>query len=98
MKKLILSAAIVLGSLSTYAAIAPTQNSVQSTITIGDEYTEIKLEELPTAISDALKVAYPDAVIIKAFVNEAKEYRIDVKMTDQEGSLFADENGKWIQK
>ncbi|WP_339655865.1 hypothetical protein [Flavobacterium frigidarium] len=98
MKKLILSAAIVLGSLSTYAAIAPVQNSVQNTITIADEYTEIKLEELPTAISDALKVAYPDAVITKAYVSETKEYKIDVKMADQEGSLFADENGNWIQK
>ncbi|MCW2121173.1 hypothetical protein M2326_003506, partial [Flavobacterium sp. 7A] len=27
-----------------------------------------------------------------------KEYQLDVKVGDKEGSLFADENGKWIQK
>jgi hypothetical protein len=98
MKKLILSAAVLLGSLSTFAAIAPVQNSVEKVIVIGDEYTEIKIEELPAAVTDALKAAYPDSVISKAYVNENKEYRLDVKTGDQEGSLFADANGKWIQK
>ncbi|CAM2842433.1 hypothetical protein [Flavobacterium frigoris] len=98
MKKLILSAAVLLGSLSTFAAIAPVQNSVEKVITIADEYTEIKIEELPVTVTDALKTAYPDAVISKAFVNEKKEYRIDIKTGDQEGSLFADANGKWIQQ
>jgi hypothetical protein len=50
------------------------------------------------AVQDALKTAYPDAVINKAFVNENKEYRLDIKTGDQEGSLFADASGKWIQK
>ncbi|EIA09238.1 hypothetical protein [Flavobacterium frigoris] len=98
MKKLVLSVAVLLGSLSTFAAIAPVQNSVEKVITIADEYTEIKIEELPTAVTDALKIAYPDAVISKAYVSETKEYKLDVKMGDKEGSLFADENGKWIQK
>ena len=98
MKKLILSAAVLLGSLSTFAAIAPVQNSVEKVITIADEYTEIKIEELPAAVTDALKATYPDAVISKAYVSETKEYKLDVKMGDKEGSLFADENGNWIQK
>ena len=98
MKKLILSVAVVLGSLSTFATIVPTQNNSEKVIIISDEYTEIKIEELPTAITDALKAMYPDAILNKAYVNEAKEYKLDVKMGDHEGSLFADENGKWIQK
>ncbi|EIA09237.1 hypothetical protein [Flavobacterium frigoris] len=98
MKKLVLSVAVLLGSLSTFAAIAPVQNSVLKVITIADEYTEIKIEELPVAVTDALRTAYPDAVISKAFVNENKEYRIDIKTGDQEGSLFADAKGKWIQQ
>lgn len=98
MKKLVLSLAVVLGSLSTFAAPAPVQNSVINTISVADEFTEIKIEELPAAVTDALKVAYPDAIINKAFVNENKEYRLDIKTGEQEGSLFADENGNWIQK
>ncbi len=98
MKKLVLSAAIVLISLSTFAATSASNTPVVKVITIADEYTEIKLEELPTAITDALKKAYPDAVITKAYVNEKKEYKLDVKVGDKEGNLFADEKGNWIQK
>lgn len=98
MKKLILSAAVLLGSLSTFAAITPVENSVEKGITIADEFTEIKIEEVPAAVTKALKIAYPDAVISKAYVNESKEYQLDIKLGDKQGSVFADENGKWIQK
>ena len=98
MKKLVLSVAVLLGSLTTFAAGTPVQNSIEKVITVQEEYTEIKVEELPTAVTDALKTAYPDAVINKAFINANKEYRLDIKTGDQEGSLYADETGKWIQK
>jgi hypothetical protein len=97
MKKLVLSAAILLGSLTTFAAITPVQNTEVKTVRIADEFKEIDVTEVPVAVSDALKTAYPDAVITKAFMNESKQYRIDIKTADQEGSLFADETGKWIQ-
>lgn len=98
MKKLILSAAVLLGSLSTFATIIPTQNNSEKVIIISDEYTEIKIEEVPAAVTDALKKAYPTAILSKAYINENKEYRLDVKVGDKEGALFADETGKWIQK
>ena len=98
MKKLILSAAVLLGSLSTLATIVPTQVVSEKVIIISDEYTEIKLEEVPTAVTDALKKAYPDAILTKAYINEKKEYKIEVKIADKEGALYADETGKWIQK
>lgn len=106
MKKLILSAAVLLGSVITFTANAQTQAAVQTqdqnptekATTVTDGYTEIKAEELPQAITEALKKAFPDAVLGKAYINDKKEYRLDVKVGDKEGSLFADEKGKWIQK
>jgi hypothetical protein len=98
MKKLILSAAIVLGSLSTYATTAPIVSSTIKTVSIQEEYTEVKLEEVPEAIKAALKTAYPSAVLDKAYVNATKEYKLDVTIGDKKGNLFADANGKWIQK
>ena len=98
MKKLIMSAAVLLGSLSTFATVLPTQVASEKVIFVSDEYTEIKIEEVPTAVTDALKKAYPDAVLTKAFINEKKEYKIEVKIADKEGALYADETGKWIQK
>ncbi|AWG21071.1 hypothetical protein FFWV33_05755 [Flavobacterium faecale] len=112
MKKLILSAAIVLGSLTTAVAQEPagtgntatteqttqTENATATEATSTGEFTEIKIEEVPAAVTAALTKAYPDAVLNKAYVNDQKEYQLDVKVGDKEGSLFADESGKWIQK
>lgn len=104
MKKLILSAAIVLGSLTTMSAQEQTEKSTPAAETNKTKqaapatYTEIKLEEIPAAVTEALKKAYPEAVLNKASVNEKKEYQLEVKVGDKEGALYADETGKWIQK
>ena len=98
MKKLILSAAILLGSLSTFASTIPATNEDVKTTSIQEEYSEVKLEEVPEAIKAALKTAYPDAVLDKTYINAAKEYKLDVTIGDKKGNLFADANGKWIKK
>ncbi|CAH0337168.1 hypothetical protein FVB9288_02915 [Flavobacterium sp. CECT 9288] len=98
MKKLIVSAAIVLGSFSTFATPVLNAKKVLQTVNMQEEYTEIKLEEVPEAITEALKKAYPDAVLDKAYVNANKEYKLDITQGDKKGNLFADANGKWIQK
>jgi len=98
MKNLFLSAAIVLGSLTSFASTTPITNSIVKTISIEDEYTEIKLEELPAPIAESLKKAYPDAVITKAYKNEKSEYKLDVTVGDKVGNLFANADGTWIKK
>jgi len=98
MKNLFLSAAIVLGGLTSFAATTPITNTIVKTISIADEYTEIKLEELPAPISEALKKAYPDAVITKAYKNEKSEYKLDVTVGEKVGNLFANADGTWIKK
>ncbi|HSD08097.1 hypothetical protein [Flavobacterium sp.] len=98
MKKIFLSAAIVLGSFALFASTSPVSNSIVKTISIGDEYTEIKLEEVPTAITDALKKAYPDSVLNKAYKNEKSEYKLEVTVGDKVGALYANADGTWIKK
>ncbi|WP_428231077.1 hypothetical protein [Flavobacterium sp.] len=98
MKNLFLSAAIVLGSLTSFASTSPITNTIVKTISVEEEYTEIKLEELPAAISESLKKAYPDAVITKAYKNEKAEYKLDVTVGDKVGNLFANADGTWIKK
>jgi hypothetical protein len=98
MKNLFLSAAIVLGSLTSFASTTPITNTIVRTISIEDEYTEIKLEELPAPIAESLKKAYPDAVITKAYKNEKSEYKLDVTVGDKVGNLFANADGTWIKK
>lgn len=106
MKKLILATAIVLGGLSTMNAQAqeetrtPAETTTQTeqATPATDEFKEIKLEEVPAAVTEALKKAYPTAVLNKASVNGKKEYQLEVKVGDKEGALYADETGKWIKK
>ena len=98
MKKLILSAAIVLGSLSTYAASVPNTNDVTKTVTVQEEYTEVKLEEVPVAITEALKATYPSAILDKAYINAKKEYKLEITVKDQKATVYADAAGNWINK
>lgn len=120
MKKLILSAVILLGSLSAFAQTTPekentttkavtaetsvnqtpisTEVASQVAVVPTDGYTEIKAEELPVALTDALKKSFPDAKLAKANINEQKQYKLDVEVGNRVGSLYADETGKWIQK
>jgi hypothetical protein len=98
MKNLFLSAAIVLGSLSSFASTAPMTNSIIKTISIQDEYTEIKLEEVPAPITEALKKSFPDAVLSKAYKNAKSEYKLDVTVGEKVGSLYANADGTWIKK
>nr|WP_315253269.1 hypothetical protein [uncultured Flavobacterium sp.] len=98
MKNLFLSAAIVLGGLTSFASTSPISSTIVKTIPIGDEYTEIKLEEVPVAITDALKKAYPDGVISKAYKNEKSEYKLEVTVGDKVGALYANADGTWIKK
>ncbi|NRT14191.1 hypothetical protein HNP99_000516 [Flavobacterium sp. 28A] len=98
MKKLVLSVAIFLGSLCTFAAIAPVQNSVETSILIANEFTQIQIEELPATVVDALKAAYPDATITKAYMNEDKEYKIEIKNAGQDVTVFTDATGAILKK
>ena len=98
MKKLILSAVIVLGSLSTFAQAQTETKTEETTQTVGENYTEIKAEELPAAVQAALKAAHPTAVVEKAFVNEKKEFKLEIKVGDQKATVYADANGNWIKK
>ncbi|REG93020.1 hypothetical protein [Flavobacterium aquicola] len=98
MKNLFLSATIVLGSLTSFAATSAVSNTIVKTISVEDEYTEIKLEEVPTAVTDALKKAYPEGVLSKAYKNAKSEYKLEVTVGDKVGSLYANADGTWIKK
>ncbi|TPG38767.1 hypothetical protein [Flavobacterium pectinovorum] len=98
MKNLFLSAAIVLGGLTSFASTSPISNTIVKTISVQEEYTEIKLEEVPAAVTDALKKAYPDAVLNKAYKNATSQYKLEVTVGDKVGSLYANADGSWIKK
>lgn len=97
MKKLACATAIILGSLSFSATAATTQNKVQMSISVQTEYTEVATDAVPAAVKTALQTAYPNAKLEKAFINEKKEYKLEISVGDQKATVYSDVNGNWLR-
>jgi hypothetical protein len=96
MKKLILSAAILLGGVSMQAGnVAVTSSMVQS-VNIQDDYKEV--DALPAAIKTALDEAYPGVKLDKAYVNDKKEYKIEITVRGEKSTVYTDATGKILKK
>ncbi len=101
MKKLILSVALLLGSFVTFAqtdAKTVAQSATETAKPTQDKFKEVKAEEVPEAVSKSLSKAYPEATVSKAYVNDKKEYKLDIAVGDQKATVFADATGNWIKK
>ncbi|MFD1601251.1 hypothetical protein ACFSJW_22900 [Flavobacterium artemisiae] len=96
MKKLILSAAIVLGSLSMHAETAVITNEIVKTVNDQDGYKEV--DGVPAAVKKSLDEAYPGVVLEKAWVNDKKEYKIEVTVRGEKSIVYTDATGKILQK
>ncbi|WP_269233666.1 hypothetical protein [Flavobacterium flavigenum] len=95
MRKIILTAAIVLGSLSIQASILSPVNTITKTI-FQDDYKEI--DAVPAAIKTGLDNAYPGVKLEKAFVNSKKEYKIEITVRGEKSTVFTDEKGNILKK
>ncbi len=63
-----------------------------------NDFSEVAPDELPESVTDAVSKNYPTASIDKAYVNEANQYKLEVSLEDgTAGTLYADENGNWIE-
>lgn len=99
MKKVILTSAIILGGLSTYATSAFAMNTAEViVVSIQEEYKEIKAEELPQKVKDALAADFETATLDKAYVNAEQEYKLDITVDGVSSTVYADKDGNWIEK
>lgn len=97
MKKLILSAIVVFGTMSIHANVLSVSESAKATVIIQSEYTEVIVDAVPAAVKTALQTAYPGAKLDKAFVNEKKEYKLEISVGDQKATVYSDVNGNWLK-
>ena len=97
MKKLILSAAIVLGSLTTFA-VTPVQIPLTQISVTQDDFAEIETSKLPEAVTKATEAAYPGATIVKAYMNQENQYKLELTVKDQSATVYTDAEGNWITK
>ena len=109
MKKIVLASAILLGGISTYATSKPIVNPMLEVVILGEKdvyidvevYKEIKISELPKAISDALAVDFNTATLEKAYVNSKGEYKLRIAVQEVTSAVhtdlvYADKYGNWI--
>lgn len=97
MKRIVLAAAIILGSLSIYATTIVHSEEVETESGFQTEYTEVGTDAVPAAVKTALVTAYPGAKLVKAYVNEKKEYKLDISVGDQKATVYSDVNGNWLK-
>lgn len=104
MKKIFITAVFALGSLSAFAQeeVTVIENAeVEATEAVAatqDDFSEVSSDELPEAVTAAVSKNYPTASIDKAYTNEANQFKLEVSLEDgTAGTLYADENGNWIE-
>lgn len=98
MKKLILSAAILLGGLSMNAATPVVTNSIVSSVNIQDEYKEITADAVPAAVKSTIDKSFPNTKLEKAYKNEKNEYKLEISSGDKKYTVFTDASGNIIKK
>ncbi|MFH6993217.1 PepSY-like domain-containing protein [Flavobacterium sp. FlaQc-48] len=98
MKKLILSAAIILGGLSIQAANPVVKNSMTQSVTVQDEFTEVSADAVPAAVKSTIEKSFPNTKLEKAYKNEKNEYKLEISNGDKKYTVFTDASGNIIKK
>lgn len=98
MKKLFLLGALAIGSLPVMGQQTEiAQADITHMVAKVGEFTEIETSELPEAVTKSVSTSYPTATINKAYVNDKKQYKLEVSLEDgTAGTLYADEQGNWL--
>ncbi|MDR6762964.1 hypothetical protein J2Y38_003182 [Flavobacterium sp. 2755] len=98
MKKLILSAAIILGGLSLQAAAPSQSNSVVKSVNIQDEYTEVAADAVPAAVKSTIEKSFVGSKLEKAWKNAKDEYKLEISKEGKKYTFFTDASGNIIKK
>ena len=94
-----LVAVMAFGTMTVFAQEeANVEAVVTEVVATQEDFTELAVDELPEEVATAVTKNYPTATIDKAYVNEAKQYKLEVSLEDgTSGTLYADAEGNWIE-
>ncbi|PNW28667.1 hypothetical protein [Formosa algae] len=89
---------IIFSSISFYAA-SPIKVTMQDGVfVLQDDFKEIETATLPSAVKESVSKYFPEAQISKAYVNEAKEYKLNLVKEGLSTTVYANAMGQWISK
>lgn len=98
MKKLILSAAIILGGLSIQAAVPSESTSIIASVSIQDGYTEVAADAVPAAVKSTIEKSFVGSKLEKAWKNAKDEYKLEISKEGKKYTFFTDASGNIIKK
>ncbi|WP_405384518.1 hypothetical protein [Maribacter sp. LLG6340-A2] len=103
MKTLFLLGAITLGGFTVNAQDALfsesgiVHNEVNTIMVKANDFTEISVSQVPQPVMDAISTNFPSANLDKAYTNDEKQYKLVLSLEDgTQGTVYADENGNWL--
>ena len=98
-KVIVLTAAVMAFSFVTpqVAQAMKVQNQIVVVEDKDDKFKEIKVEELPEAVTKSVSNAYTGYKIDKAYRGEDNSYKVKVAMGDLKYHLFYDAQGELIK-
>ncbi|ANW95946.1 hypothetical protein AXE80_06480 [Wenyingzhuangia fucanilytica] len=96
MKKIILSIAILASGVSTYAMTNHVIPVNTINVVVNDGFTEVAVDKLPEAVTNAVKESYATASIDKAFINENGQYKLELTVDNASKTVYADSEGNLI--
>ena len=103
MKTLFLLGAMSIGGFAMNAQDAAisqngiVNNQANEIIVATDDFSEIEVSEVPKAVMDAISKNFPTANLDKAYSNEEKQYKLVLSLEDgTQGTVYADEDGNWL--
>ncbi|OXA87357.1 PepSY-like domain-containing protein [Flavobacterium hercynium] len=98
MKKLILSAAILLGGLTAQAATSTEVIVKTQTVVAQDGFTEVTLDAVPAAVKSTVEKSFPGTKLEKAYKNDKNEFKLEIATGDKKYTVFTDASGNIIKK
>ena len=98
-KVIILSAAIMAFSFVTpqVAKAMKLQNQITVVEDKDDKFKEVKVSELPEAVTKSISTAYTGSKIDKAYLGEDNSYKVKISMGELKYHLFYDAKGELIK-
>lgn len=97
MKKIILLVALSFATINAFS-VEKNQTERSQNNVLQEEFKEFPVDKLPTAVKEAVKKGFEKAIITKAFINEDKEFKLELLLDIVSQTVFIDENGYWLEK
>ncbi|WP_066218679.1 hypothetical protein [Formosa haliotis] len=100
MRHIVLASALALGGVSSHAATPQTMffHDGIMDIVFQEDFTRIANHDLPDSILAAIVKNFGEDTLAKAYMNELKEYKLELNLNDAIEIVYTDENGHWINK